>query len=59
VRVVMGEGGRIQPCFKQRRPGVMVWTAPYGINCARMRLLKISDKGAVREPDYPHWNGYV
>src|SRR6266851_5715947 len=24
-----------------------------------MRLLKISDKGAVREPDYPNWNGYV
>src|SRR5439155_14732818 len=24
-----------------------------------MRLLQISDKGAVREPDYPHWNGYV
>src|SRR3981081_4599037 len=42
-----------------RRHGVMVWTAPYGIECARMRLLQISDKGAVREPDYPHWNGYV
>jgi hypothetical protein len=41
------------------RRGVMVWTAPYGISCARMRLLQISDKGAVREPDYPHWNGYV
>jgi hypothetical protein len=26
---------------------------------ARMRLLQISDKGAVREPDYPNWNGYV
>ena len=39
--------------------GMMVWTAPYGISCARMRLLQISDKGAVREPDYPHWNGYV
>src|SRR3984893_15409698 len=38
---------------------MMVWTAPYGISCARMRLLQISDKGAVREPDYPHWNGYV
>src|SRR5258706_9864906 len=38
---------------------VMGWTAPYGIECARMRLLQISDKGAVREPDYPHWNGYV
>src|SRR5258708_7999944 len=37
----------------------MVWTAPYGISCARMRLLEISDKGAVREADYPHWNGYV
>src|ERR1700682_3240796 len=37
----------------------MVWTAPYGISCARMRLLQISDKGAVRGPDYPHWNGYV
>src|SRR6202035_1905658 len=24
-----------------------------------MRLLQISDKGAVREPDYPHWHGYV
>src|SRR6185437_13652131 len=24
-----------------------------------MRLLQISDKGAVREPDYPNWNGYV
>src|SRR5206468_4529958 len=41
------------------RRGVMVWTAPYGISCARMRLLQISDKGAVRGPDYPHWNGYV
>src|SRR6266404_1384640 len=39
--------------------GMMGWTAPYGIECARMRLLQISDKGAVREPDYPHWNGYV
>src|SRR5260370_28893365 len=38
---------------------LMVWTAPYGISCARMRLLEISDKGAVREADYPHWNGYV
>src|SRR5258708_34665288 len=38
---------------------LMGWTAPYGISCARMRLLQISDKGAVREPDYPHWNGYV
>src|ERR1700675_3183493 len=37
----------------------MGWTAPYGISCARMRLLQISDKGAVREPDYPNWNGYV
>jgi hypothetical protein len=41
------------------RPGVLVWTAPYGISCARMRLLEISDKGAVRGPDYPNWNGYV
>src|ERR1700730_12053101 len=24
-----------------------------------MRLLQISDKGAVRGPDYPYWNGYV
>jgi hypothetical protein len=38
---------------------MMGWTAPYGISCARMRLLQISDKGAVREPDYPNWNGYV
>ncbi|MGF6312866.1 hypothetical protein ABIB76_007056, partial [Bradyrhizobium sp. i1.12.3] len=30
----------------------MGWTAPYGISCARMRLLQISDKGAVRERDY-------
>src|SRR5437660_820253 len=37
----------------------MVWTAPYGISCARMRLLRISDKGAVRGPDYSNWNGYV
>src|SRR5712664_3621948 len=22
-------------------------------------VVEISDKGAVREPDYPHWNGYV
>ncbi|MGF6312315.1 hypothetical protein ABIB82_006384, partial [Bradyrhizobium sp. i1.8.4] len=29
----------------------MGWTAPYGISCARMRLLQISDKGAVRERD--------
>src|SRR3954453_19625973 len=26
--------------------GVMVWTAPYGINCARMRLLR----SQTREP---------
>jgi hypothetical protein len=45
--------------LKLKSRGVMVWTAPYGISCARMRLLQISDKGAVREPDYPHWNGYV
>src|SRR6202166_4784644 len=38
---------------------LMGWTAPYGISCARMRLLQISDKGAVRGPDYPRWNGYV
>src|SRR5882757_3455300 len=38
---------------------LMVWTAPYGIECARMRLLQISDKGAVRERDYPNWHGYV
>jgi hypothetical protein len=37
----------------------MGWTAPYGISCARMRLLQISDKGAVRGADYPNWNGYV
>src|ERR1700678_1564446 len=36
---------------------LMVWTAPYGISCARMRLLQISDKGAVHERDYPNWNG--
>src|SRR2546430_5691951 len=22
-------------------------------------VVEISDKGAVREPDYPNWNGYV
>jgi hypothetical protein len=32
---------------------------PLRHQCARMRLLQISDKGAVREPDYPNWNGYV
>ena len=32
--------------FHYERPGLMVWTAPYGINCARMRLLK----SQTREP---------
>src|SRR5579864_9086670 len=27
--------------------------------CARMRSLQISDKGAVRGQDYPHWHRYV
>src|SRR5260370_23902100 len=48
-----------QLSFYNKRRWLMVWTAPYGISCARMRLLEISDKGAVREPDYPNWNGYV
>src|SRR5664279_2341494 len=33
------------PSLNHQRHGVMVWTAPYGISCARMRLLQISDKG--------------
>ena len=28
-----------------RRVEVLVWTAPDGIDCARMRSLQISDKG--------------
>src|ERR1700739_3721945 len=32
---------------------------PLRHQCARMRLLQISDKGAVRDEDYPHWYGYV
>src|SRR6266849_1114808 len=27
--------------------------------CQNNEVVEISDKGAVREPDYPHWNGYV
>jgi hypothetical protein len=46
-------------CSNDCQRWLMGWTAPYGISCARMRLLQISDKGAVREPDYPHWDGYV
>jgi hypothetical protein len=38
---------------------LMVWTAPYGIECARMSLSKVSDEGAVREAGYPNWHGYV
>jgi hypothetical protein len=38
---------------------MMVWTAPYGIAMCQNEVVEISDKGAVREPDYPHWNGYV
>src|ERR1700750_852675 len=37
----------------------MVWTAPYGIALCQNEVVEISDKGAVRGPDYPHWNGYV
>jgi len=37
----------------------MVWTAPYGIAMCQNEVVEISDKGAVREPDYPNWNGYV
>jgi transposase len=29
----------VYPQLRLIRPGVMVWTAPYGIECARMRLL--------------------
>ena len=36
-----------------------MWTAPDGIDCARMRSAEISNEGAVREPDYPHWGGHV
>src|SRR4029078_3352825 len=32
---------------------------PLRHQCARMRLLQISDKGAVRERDYLHWSRYV
>src|SRR6476661_2885059 len=32
---------------------------PLRHQCARMRLLQISDKEAVRGTDYPHWHGYV
>src|SRR5260370_30673329 len=37
----------------------MEWTAPYGIAMCQNEVVAISDKGAVREPDYPNWNGYV
>src|SRR5467141_650041 len=39
--IVPGEGTSLQG-----EPGVMVWTAPYGIECARMRLLQ----SQTREP---------
>src|ERR1700675_4627380 len=57
VALVMEDGAGCL-CDNKHR-WLMGWTAPYGISCARMRLLQISDKGAVRGPDYPHWNGYV
>src|SRR5882757_8937595 len=44
---------------KTRGRGVWCGRPPTASVCARMRLLQISDKGAVREPDYPNWNGYV
>src|ERR1700728_4832048 len=37
----------------------MVWTAPYGIALCQNEVVEISDKGAVRGADYPHWHGYV
>src|ERR1700722_4391408 len=43
---VCSERGRSLHCIKTRVLGVMVWTAPYGIECARMRLLR----SQTREP---------
>ena len=37
----------------------MVWTAPYGIVLCQNQVVANLNKGAVREPDYPNWNGYV
>src|SRR4029453_18193762 len=36
----------------------MGWTAPTASMCQN-EVVEISDKGAVREPDYPNWNGYA
>src|SRR5262245_21942599 len=42
------------------RPGDTVGVdGPRRHRCARMRSLEISNKGAVRDEDYPHWYGHV
>ena len=41
-----------RPIGASRGDGV---DGPLRHQCARMRLLQISDKGAVRGSDYPNW----
>src|SRR5260221_13123103 len=39
-----------------RRDGV---DGPLRHRLCQNEVVEISDKGLIREPDYPHWNGYV
>src|SRR5260221_6038259 len=55
--VVVGEG--LCPQRKidtTRRDGV---DGPLRHRLCQNEVVEISDKGAIRGPDYPHWNGYV
>ena len=52
---IPGIGGT-QRLKKPRRDGV---DGPLRHQLCQNEVVEISDKGAVREPDYPHWNGYV
>ncbi|WP_245505995.1 hypothetical protein, partial [Rhizobium sullae] len=38
---------------------LLKWTAPNGIECARMSSLKAQSRETVRGTDYPNWYGYV
>src|SRR3977135_1773433 len=44
------------PNERTRRDGV---DGPLRHRMWQNGVVEISDKGAVRGPDYPHWNGYV
>src|SRR5258706_15883312 len=45
--------------FPLLMPGVDGVDGPLRHRMCQNEVVEISDKGAVREPDYPHWNGNV